>query len=106
METKHALPENISWRVARSWELLKENLEEVGIDFFLHMFDQNPEFLELFRFGPDVLLLRNKDLQNQRTLPKALRAYALIVMETLGQNVFARTHSMHFTCRSFRSQGS
>ena len=85
----HALPENIAWRVARSWELLEDDLEAVGVDFFLRMFDENPELLALFRFGPEVL--RQMDANGERTLPKALQSHALIVMETLGQCVAGDT---------------
>jgi len=87
--TRHALPENISWRVAHSWELLTDDLEAVGVDFFLRMFDENPEFLHLFHFGRDVLSARNS--QGKRVLPRALRAHALIVMRTLGDCVAGAT---------------
>lgn len=77
---RSALPESISWRVARSWELIADNLEAVGVKFFLLLFEEHPELLELFHFG-------GTDLSTATSLPAPLKLHALVVMQTLGECV-------------------
>jgi len=95
-----AFPESISWRVSYSWDLLSSNLEKVGVDFFLRLFEERPDLLELFRFGGIALNADNSNNnsdsdgnrhQQGHQLPPALKNHALIVMETLGECVAGLT---------------
>jgi len=84
------LPESISWRVSKSWSLLEDRLEEVGCDFFMNMFDENPSILHLFHFA-SVYEFSVDENTGERILPAQLRAHAVIVMQTLGNCVSGGT---------------
>ena len=77
-----ALPESISWRVARSWQLISENMEDIGVRFFVQMFESHPELLTLFHFGGMDI-----STKSQTKLPAPLKHHALLVMRTLGECV-------------------
>jgi hemoglobin-like flavoprotein len=74
--SKTALPESVSWRVTRSWELVSSKLEKVGIDFFLRVFEERPDMLQFFHFG-------GVDITRQN-MPPALRNHAMKVMKAIG----------------------
>lgn len=48
--------------------------------FFLLLFEEHPELLELFHFG-------GTDLSTATSLPAPLKLHALVVMQTLGECV-------------------
>lgn len=48
------IPESASWRVERSWQLLSDRLEELGVEFIVRLFDEFPHLLGLFPFGTTV----------------------------------------------------
>jgi hemoglobin-like flavoprotein len=54
------------------------------VDFFLRVFDERPDFLELFRFG-GATFPRNE--HGQRDIPAPLKKHALTVMKTIGECV-------------------
>jgi hemoglobin-like flavoprotein len=62
--------------IVRTWALVAHDLSDVGVTFFLRVFELAPEALALFSFSADEL----------RTCPK-LRAHATSVMLAVGKAV-------------------
>lgn len=93
-----SLPESIAWRVTRSWELVADKAEKVGVDFFLRLFQEHPQAADLFRFGGSVVDKlgdnKRKDDKGRKEIevPPALRVHAKKVMETVGVCVAGLTH--------------
>lgn len=94
--TSSSLPESIAWRVTRSWELVADKTEKVGVDFFLRLFEEHPQATDLFRFGGDILALIQRDangrLVSTKNVPRALRVHAKKVLDTVGVCVGGMSH--------------
>mmetsp|Transcript_18197 Transcript_18197/g.37097 ORF Transcript_18197/g.37097 Transcript_18197/m.37097 type:complete len:198 (+) Transcript_18197:33-626(+) len=48
---RHFLPESVCNRVENSWALVQNDLEELGLEFFLRVFESSPELLALLPYG-------------------------------------------------------
>ena len=66
-------------KVMESWDLLKDDLQGLGMDFFIQMFKDYPHLRELFPFGPDIVT--EADMRRS----KMLQHHALLAMDMLGR---------------------
>jgi hemoglobin-like flavoprotein len=81
MVDTRVMPESITWRVAHSWRLISDRIDQIGVRFFLQMFEARPELLEMFHFGGMDIFGSDADL------PAPLKAHAIVVMRTIGECV-------------------
>ena len=77
-------------RVENSWYLISGKIGEVGLRFFLEMFKENPELVELFPFGDDSVSVTGLLRVNDRTKAH-VRAHAIAVMRVVGTCVAGLT---------------
>lgn len=79
------LGENIS-RVERSWLVISERnrIGAVGLKFFLKLFDEHPEVVELFPFGEDSKDPKTGKLKINARTKRHLEAHATAVMGVVG----------------------
>jgi hemoglobin-like flavoprotein len=75
--------------VTQSWILVADEVEMVGVDFFLRLFRQYPHAADLFRFGSCILNVKAGDSKN---VPKSLRVHAKKVMDAVGTCVAGLTY--------------
>lgn len=75
-QRKVHLPTSIRIRVLESWELVEQDLDQLGMDFFLTIFRKHPQMKDLFRFGGT----KTEDLPKNAML----QAHANGVMKTVG----------------------
>ncbi|CAB9527030.1 Globin domain protein [Seminavis robusta] len=85
-----SLPESIAYRVTVSWDLVKGHTEEVGVDFFLRLFDEHPQTMGLFKFGG--VLDKEQQKGDKGSVPRSLAIHAKTVMETVGVCVAGLSH--------------
>uniref|UniRef100_A0A7S2VCN9 Globin domain-containing protein n=1 Tax=Entomoneis paludosa TaxID=265537 RepID=A0A7S2VCN9_9STRA len=74
--SKVHLPTSMRQRVLESWHLVENDLDALGMDFFLTIFKKHPALKDLFQFGG----LATEDLHKS----KILQAHASGVMKTVG----------------------
>lgn len=77
-------------RVEKSWYIISNRIGEVGLKFFLRMFDEYPELVQLFPFGDDIDPKSGKLILNARTMAH-VRAHATAVMRVVGTSVAGLT---------------
>lgn len=85
-----SLPESISWRVEQSWKLIEPKAQEVGVDFFLSLFEEHPQAADLFKFGGTVLYRGTEGKKPK--VPRALEVHAKKVMDAVGLCVSGMSH--------------
>ena len=79
--------------MTRSWDLVADKTEKVGVDFFLRLFQEHPQAADLFKFGGAVVdNLGKNEARQEVKVRAALRVHAKKVMETVGVCVAGLTH--------------
>ncbi len=101
---RHFLPESVCNRVENSWALVQNDLEELGLDFFLRVFESSPELLALLPYVQSYLdtpPLERKEKLRQCPL---LRVHSVHVMTAVG-NCVAGLSDVESLIPSLRSLG-
>jgi hypothetical protein len=65
-------------KVVECWDLLKDDLQGLGMDFFIQIFREYPHLKELFPFGPSCVT------EADMRASKMLQHHALMAMQMLG----------------------
>jgi len=74
------LPVSARRQVMESWDLVKDDVAGLGMDFFIRIFDRYPHLKALFPLGDDPKYLSNDELRGN----PALRVHATAAMSMLG----------------------
>lgn len=77
--------------VENSWYLISGRIGEVGLKFFLSMFDEYPEIVKIFPFGEDSINPRTGKFVMSEQTKKHVRAHAIAVMRVVGTCVAGLT---------------
>lgn len=83
--TNSIFAQSILERVIHSWEIIAVHKDQVGLDFFIRVFTEQPELLELFHFSD----LTAADVPNREKLARSisLQRHASVVMNFVGRGV-------------------
>lgn len=82
------IPESVCCRVEQSWDQISENLEEVGLNFLLRLFRENPELLSLLPYGRAYLDSTDSNVRAKKLKEcPQLRIHAIHVMTAVGNIV-------------------
>ena len=101
---RHFLPESVCQRVEESWSLVSNDIEDLGLRFFLNIFDKNPELLTLLPYGRSYLEAPPDQRKEKLRQCPSLRVHAIHVMTAVG-NIIAGLNDMESVIPSLRSLG-
>ena len=101
---RHFLPESICERVEESWSLVSNDIEDLGLRFFLRIFDESPELLTLLPYGRSYLETPPDQRKEKLRQCPSLRVHAIHVMTAVG-NIIAGLNDMETVIPSLRSLG-
>jgi len=77
--------------VERSWYLISDRIGDVGLKFFLRMFDEHPDLIRLFPFSEDSVHPQTGKLVLNARTEAHVRAHATAVMRVVGTCVAGLT---------------
>jgi len=101
---KHFLPESVCHRVTQSWDLVKNDLEEVGLNFLLRLFEESPELLSLLPYGQSYLDTPPSQRKEKLRRCSSLRVHSVHVMTAVG-NCVAGLNDIESVVPALRSLG-
>jgi len=101
---RHFLPESVCQRVEQSWSLVSDDIEDLGLSFFLLVFEKQPELLTLLPYGRSYLETPPDQRKEKLRQCPSLRVHSIHVMTAVG-NVIAGLNDMETVIPALRSLG-
>ena len=101
---RHFLPQSVCDRVEKSWDLVQHDLENVGLNFFIRIFESSPELLALLPYGQSYLDTPPSQRKEKLRQCPLLRVHSVHVMTAVG-NCVAGLNDIESLIPSLRALG-